>query len=158
MAYPYNYGNPYAPAMMPSGYSQYPNTPPAVNPITPQAAQPQNLTDKKEMQFSIFVAPSVEYAQEYPVAPGHSVSFLIENQPYLCTKSMGFSPFDKPVFKKSKIVDEDEPETKKSEEPTPDYALKEDLEEIKERLAEVEKSLKPVPKKRAVKTEESTDE
>lgn len=45
-------------------------------------------------------------AREWHVAPGGSVTFIDENAPYCYTKSMGFSQFDTPVFKKFKLVEE----------------------------------------------------
>lgn len=43
----------------------------------------------------------------YPVAPGNSVSFKNENEPYLYVKTMGFSQFDRPEIVKYKLIKED---------------------------------------------------
>lgn len=43
----------------------------------------------------------------YPVGYGKSVTFKIENKPYLYTKTMGFSQLDKPVIEKYKLIKED---------------------------------------------------
>lgn len=127
--------NPYTPY---GGYPQYP-----APPITPEPP--------KQIQYSVLNAPSVEHARNYPVAPGNSVSFKIENQPFLCTKSMGFSPLEKPVFETYRLVKEDEAEIVETK---PEYALKEDITAIEDRLSEVEKALKP----RRRKTEEPENE
>lgn len=79
MPYPYyqNYGN--------------------YNPMYYQQPQPQQ--HNQQIQNGGFVsAPSMDYARSYPVAPGNSVTFKIESQPYICTKTLGFSQLDQPIF------------------------------------------------------------
>lgn len=137
------YNNPY----MPYGYPQYTPQPQ----IQPQPEPP------KQIQYSVVNAPSIDYAKNYPVAPGNCVSFKIDNQPFLCTKSMSFSPLDKPVFDVYRLVKEEDTEIQVQEN-KPEYALKEDITVIENRLSEIEKALKPVPKKKPVKTEESENE
>ena len=88
MPYPYyqNYGN--------------------YNPMYYQQPQPQQ--HNQQIQNGGFVsAPSMDYARSYPVAPGNSVTFKIESQPYICTKTLGFSQLDQPVFEVFKLVKED---------------------------------------------------
>lgn len=127
MAYnPYSY--PYS--QMP--YSQYTPEPP------------------KQIQYSVVNAPSVDYARSYPVAPGNSVSFKIENQPFLCIKTMGFSPLEKPVFDVYRLVKEDEAEIHEEQ---PEYVLKTDLTAIEDRLTELEKTLKPARRKKEAENE-----
>jgi hypothetical protein len=123
----------------------------AYNPYNPYYAPPQYPEPPKQIQYSVVNAPSVDYAKSYPVAPGNSVSFKIENQPFLCTKTMGFSPLEKPVFETYRLVKEDEAEIADDK---PEYVLKEELVAIESRLAEIEKSLKP----RRRKTEEPENE
>lgn len=94
----------------------------------------------KQMQYSVVNSPSIEYARNYPVAPGNSVAFNIDGQPYLCTKSMGFSLMDKPVFEIYKRLEEEKEEI---HEDKPEYALKEDIASLEDRLSEIEKALKP---------------
>lgn len=52
---------------------------------------------------------SIEEAVNWPVAPGNSITFKIENAPYVCTKTKGFSPLEPPIFEKYKLVKEEEP-------------------------------------------------
>lgn len=111
-----------------------------------------NPEPPKQVQYSVVNAPTIEYAQNYPVAPGNCVSFKIDNQPFLCTKSMSFSPLDKPVFDVYRLVKEEDIEIHENK---PEYALKEEIATIESRLTEIEKALKP---KRRVKTEESENE
>ena len=78
-------------------------------------------------------APSEDFARNYPVAPGTSVSFRDENLPYVYTKTMGYSPLDHPVFEKFRLVKEDQ---EQSVEPTatPQYALKSDMDALCEEV------------------------
>lgn len=135
------YNNPY----VPYGYPQF----------TPQPQLQPQPEPPKQIQYSVVNAPSVDYAKNYPVAPGNCVSFKIDNQPFLCTKSMSFSLMDKPVFEVYKRVEDEKEETHENK---PEYALKEDITVIEDRLTEIEKALKPAPKKKPVKTEESENE
>ena len=57
------------------------------------------------------VVKSEQEVFNYPVGCGNSVNFKLENAPYLYTKTMGFSQFDKPVIEKYKLVKEDTQET-----------------------------------------------
>lgn len=57
------------------------------------------------------VVKSEQEIFNYPVGCGNSVNFKLENAPYLYTKTMGFSQFDKPVIEKYKLVKEDTQET-----------------------------------------------
>lgn len=120
-------------------------------PYNPYNPYYQQYEQPKQIQYSVVNAPSVDYAKSYPVAPGNSVSFKIENQPFLCTKTMGYSPLEKPVFETYRLVKEDEAEIVENK---PEYVLKEELTALEERLAEIEKSLKP----RRRKTEEPENE
>lgn len=69
---------------------------------------------------------SVEEAYNYPVAPGNSITFKDETQPYVYTKTKGFSPLEQPVFEKYRLVKVDETNNMaqnplKSPEIAPDY-------------------------------------
>lgn len=54
---------------------------------------------------------SEDEARNYPVAIGNSVTFHDETSAHVYTKTMGCSQFDRPIFKKYKLVEEnsDEP-------------------------------------------------
>ena len=80
------------------------------NPMYYQQPQPQQ--HNQQIQNGGFVsAPSMDYARSYPVAPGNSVTFKIESQPYICTKTLGFSQLDQPIFEVFKLVKEEHAET-----------------------------------------------
>ena len=87
-----SYG-PYGPQQLPSQYTQ--NTQPV--------QQPQQIQNG-----GFVIAPSEEFARNYPVAPGTKVTFKDENQPYLYTKMAGFSLLDQPIFEKFKLIKEGE--------------------------------------------------
>lgn len=80
---------------------------------------------------------SEDEARNYPVAPGYSVTFIDDSATYCYTKTAGFSQFDKPVFKKYRLIAENEPNLNDSGKgdidipPTPEYTLKSDFDKLK---------------------------
>lgn len=68
--------------------------------------QPQNQQIQNNGSF--IPVPSEEFARNYPVAPGNSVTFKNENAPYVYTKTMGFSQLDRPIFEKYKLIREED--------------------------------------------------
>lgn len=108
-------------------------------PMNVQQMQNAQQNQQPQIQNGGFVpTPSEEYARNYPVAPGNSVSFKDEKLPYLYTKTMGYSPLDRPVFEKFRLVKEEEfvPENapkiedKKTDIDLSQYALKADVEAL----------------------------
>lgn len=67
---------------------------------------PQQMPQQARSNDFILV-PNEETARNYPVAPGNSVNFKDENASYIYTKTMGFSQFDQPIFKKYKLIEEE---------------------------------------------------
>lgn len=119
----YNFFNPYQAQMM-NSYGQY------------QAQQ-------NAIQNGGFVrVPNEAAARNYPIAPGNSITFIDENAPYCYTMTMGFSQFDRPKFEKFRLVkEEDAPQASQpnAEIQNFDYALKSELEELKQSFfAEIE--------------------
>ena len=51
---------------------------------------------------------SEDEARRYPVAPGYTLTMRDENGPYLYEKTMGYSQLDQPIFRKARIVFEDD--------------------------------------------------
>ena len=75
-----------------------------------------------------------EEARRYPVAPGYSVTFIDETAEHCYTKTAGFSQFDQPVFKKYRLIAENEPQRAVSNEgniDTPEYATKAEYEALR---------------------------
>ena len=110
-------------------------------------------------------------ARRYPVAPGYTVTMRDENGPYLYEKTMGFSQLDQPIFRKARIIFEDDAAAVQSvqEQPAPPpepaepYATLAQLEALRDAVsAELknirslipEKETKPAIK-RSVKNDES---
>jgi hypothetical protein len=65
------------------------------------------------------------------MAPGNSIMFKIESEPIVIEKTMGFSQLDSPVVTKYRLVKEGASEV------SPEYALKEDIEEIREEVNKI---------------------
>lgn len=56
---------------------------------------------------NFIIAKSEQEVLNYPVGCGNSINFKIENAPYLYTKTMGFSQFDRPVIEKYRLLKEE---------------------------------------------------
>lgn len=104
--------------------------------------QMQNLQQQnqnQQIQNGGFVsAPSIDYARNYPVAPGNSVTFKDENKPYIYTKTLGYSQLDQPIFEKYRLIKEEDDVVKVQEseemiesEPTVEYFSKEESDVLK---------------------------
>ena len=95
-------------------------------------------------QQGLFVpVPSEQVAKSYPVAPGNSVFFKDENLPYCYVKTMSYNQLDRPTFEKYRLVKEEEPV-----EPKVEYALKQDLDDLRSELELLKK-----PKRKEAKDE-----
>ena len=118
-------------------------------PYNPMYYQPQQnvQTQSPQIQNGGFVmVKSVNEAMNYPVAPGNSVTFKIEGQPYICSKTLGFSQLDQPIFEKYRLVKEenindsvekinDNPKTEiENKKPTIEYLTLEDASKITNEL------------------------
>lgn len=138
-----------------------------------QQNQPVQQMQQPTIQQSGFVlVQSEQEARAYPVAPGNSITFKDESQPYCYVKTMGFNQLDRPTFERYRLVKEDAPLTASNAPTGADrtegdknnaYALKSDLgaiwgeiDAIKEKLkAQAEK--KPA-KKKLIEVEAEKDE
>lgn len=100
----------------------------------PYYQQPQQVQNS-----GLVSVRSIEEAMRYPVAPGNSVTFKDETAPYVYTKTMGFSQFDRPVFEKYRIIKE---ETEEVKEEKPHEcgckSLRTEVDELKKRMKEIE--------------------
>lgn len=73
-----------------------------------QTYQPVQQAQPQTIQNSGFVSVMNEMeARNYPVAPGNSITFKDENQPFVYVKTMGFSQLDRPVFERFRLVKEE---------------------------------------------------
>lgn len=74
----------------------------------PQYFPQQYPQNNQQIQNGGFVSVrSEDEARNYPVAIGNSVTFHDETSAHVYTKTMGCSQFDRPIFKKYKLVEED---------------------------------------------------
>lgn len=80
---------------------------------------------------------SEDEARRYPVAPGYTVTMRDETGPYLYEKTMGYSQLDQPIFRKARIVFEDDAQAtqEKPSEPQTVYAELKQLEALRDAVA-----------------------
>lgn len=123
-----------------------------------QFQQPQQQAGGQNMQIQnggYVTVRNEEQARNYPVAPGSSLTFFNETEPYCYKKTMSFSPLDHPVFERYKIVKEEiaEPAPPAPGEQDPEWRA--EIDSIFERIDKLEEELKvlrsknrPVPRKK----------
>lgn len=137
MAYSNYFPASYQP-MYPQGYNPY---------IQQQAAQQSQQIQNNGL---VNVRSRTE-AQNYPVAPGNSVTFKDESGPFVYVKTMGFSQLDRPTFETFRLVrEEDAAESTRSDESEKgidlsNYALKADLAALREDLEALREEMKQKP-------------
>lgn len=123
---------------MPYPFFQYPN-----NALYYQQMQQSNQNANQSVQIQnggFVIVKDINEAQCYPVAPGNSVTFKIESQPYICTKTLGFSQLDQPIFEVFRLVKEDNSALKeevKEDIPVIEYLPLKDADEIKQDISEL---------------------
>lgn len=93
-----------------------------------QAIQQNGQSQQPIQNGGYFVVPSEDDVQKYPVAPGNFITFKINGKPIIIEKSMGYSQFDDPKYKRYKMVEEDMPVADKAD--LPEYALKSDMDDL----------------------------
>lgn len=131
-----------------------------------QQAQSQQMQQPSIQQSGFVLVQSEQEARAYPVAPGNSITFKNERQPYCYVKTMGFNQLDQPTFERYRLVKEDfseQPQDNKTDDlpkisKDSDYALKSDLNALwseidilKERITSIDD--KKTLKSRKVETE-----
>ena len=117
---------------------------------------PQQTYQQPQMQptqTTVIWAASEEFARQYPVAPGGTVYFMNESEPYFYAKSADI--MGKPTFRKSRLLDETEPNDKTTD--LTNYVKREEIEniitdavqkEVEKRISEI--SFKPTRKPKVV--------
>lgn len=106
------------------------------------AGQQQQPAPQQIRSGGIVSVANEDEARRYPVAPGYTVTMRDENGPYLYEKTMGYSQLDQPIFRKARIVFEDdakipEQQEKPAEpaEPPKVYAELKQLEALRDAVA-----------------------
>ena len=107
--------NPYTYKPIPDYYGgQYYPQPPMLNNQTPMnqmsmnQQQSQTQQQTKDSSFVVMRLPTVKDAMEYPIAPGNGLTFFIENEPYICCKTLGNTGLEQPRFRKWRLTEESE--------------------------------------------------
>lgn len=142
-----------------------------------QSTQQQNqMPQQSQIMNGGFVhVQSENEARQYPVVPGTSVTFIDDVQSFCYTKTMPFTQFEPPMFKKFKLVEvvENAPIQNAQESPSEpteknsydlsNYALKADLDALRaefgilvSKMESLTVKAKATPKKEADKNEQST--
>ena len=81
---------------------------------------------------------SEQEAMNYPVAPGNSITFKDEAQPYVYVKTMGFNQMEQPTFKRYRLVEEDLNSIPSVAENQPaSFATKQEYEELRQAYAKL---------------------
>ena len=112
--------------------------------VAPTYAPPQSVQQPQIRSGGIVTIANEDEARRYPVAPGYTVTMRDETKPYLYEKTMGYSQLDQPIFRKARLVFEDDapqtqesaPAPEKSPEPTTVYAELSQLEALKTSVSE----------------------
>ena len=103
------------------------------------AAGQQQPAPQQIRSGGIVSVANEDEARRYPVAPGYTVTMRDENGPYLYEKTMGYSQLDQPIFRKARIVFEDDAiKQEKPEEPAEPpkvYAELKQLEALRDAVA-----------------------
>lgn len=166
------YGN-YFPAPYQPNYYGQPN--PYYQQMQNQAMMQQNQqmqqaqqNQQPAIQQSGFVlVQSEQEARAYPVAPGNSITFKDESQPFCYVKTMGFNQLDRPTFERYRLVKEDSPVTAQNAPTSADsaesskhtpYALKSDLDAIWGELDSLRGKLKAQMERKTVKARKAEHE
>ena len=118
----------------------------------------QGATQQNQSSGMIMNIPNEDAARSYPVAPGNSVIFKDENAPYIYTKTMGFSQFDKPVFEKYRLVKEEDEMAQESEDTSIVDELKNEIASLKSEIESIKKKIAPKTVKRIMKEIEVDDD
>ena len=98
------------------------------NPYVYQQQMQQQMQQQQIQQNGLMPAPNEEYARNYPLAYGQSVTFKDEKEPFIYVKTMGMSQFESPNFEKYRLVKEETEVTKDDGLQKSLDALREDLE------------------------------
>lgn len=69
--------------------------------------QVPNPMVQQTQQNGLIPVRSEQEVLNFPVAPGNSVSFSHESEPYIYVKTMGLSQFDRPSIVKYKLIKEE---------------------------------------------------
>ena len=125
MAYNY-FPNYYSPSYyQPMPFVQQPVQQPVAQMPQQMQQQPVQAPQPEIRQNGFIRVKDESEVDAYPIAPGNSVTFIHETEPFVFVKTLGFSQFDRPVKEKYRLVRE-----------TPESANKPDSVPVKENASE----------------------
>jgi hypothetical protein len=138
-------------------------------PVVQQPVQQSVQSQQPEIRQNGFIRVKDEAEVDaYPIAPGNSVTFIHETEPFVFVKTLGFSQFDRPVKEKYRLVKEtpEEPNKtvsgpdKESISQTAEYAKAADVAKLARDVEALRVSVKTLNerKTRKVVTEEVVDD
>lgn len=115
----------------------------AYNNFYPQYFPQPQAQAQMQMQTSFVNVRSEAEARNYPVGYGNSITFKDETQPYVYTKTMGFSQLDIPVFEKYRLVKEEAQEKPQvaQNDNSIGYVTKSEFEALQSRLEALQKKV-----------------
>ena len=88
----------------------------------------QYQPNQNQIQNGGFVSVrSIEEAFNWPIAPGNSITFKDENQPFVYTKTKGFSPLEQPVFERYRLVKVEDAPQRPPETPQEAFDVKSEI-------------------------------
>lgn len=132
-----------------------------------QQAQSQQMQQPAIQQSWFVRVQSEQEARAYPVAPGNSITFKDERQPYCYVKTMSYNQLDPPTFERYRLLKEDSPSdareaptTHEQTAPTKNttYATKDDLGAIWDELDALKEKLKAQAERKPVKARKVAEE
>lgn len=119
-----------------------------------QPAQPsQNAVNNTGNSNTGFIpVKSREEAEQWPVAPGASVTFKDESKPYqYYSKSRGLSQFDEAVFESYHLVKDGDDNENNAEKKESKYALKDEFDKLLNKVDQISEQIGKLTKEMTVK-------
>lgn len=92
-----------------------PQMPVMQQPVQQQIQQPVQTPQPEIRQNGFIRVKDEAEVDAYPIAPGNSVTFIHETEPFVFVKTLGFSQFDRPVKEKYRLVKETPEEPNKAD-------------------------------------------
>ena len=167
MAYNY-FPNYYSPSYyQPMPFVQQPVQQPVAQMPQQMQQQPVQAPQPEIRQNGFIRVKDESEVDAYPIAPGNSVTFIHETEPFVFVKTLGFSQFDRPVKEKYRLVKEtpEEPNKpvsgpdKESVSQTAEYAKAADVAKLARDVEALRVSVKTLnERKRKIVTEEVVDD
>lgn len=105
-----NYYNSFYQPMQPVPQMQMP----VMQQPVPQPVQQQPVQQPEIRQNGFIRVKDEAEVDAYPIAPGNSVTFIHETQPFVYVKTLGFSQFDHPIKERYRLVKETPDEANKA--------------------------------------------